>query len=172
MGGDHIWRMTWQGGYDFAESQLPQSFTSGIDDYVTALAIAPADHRVWYAATAGGHLWSSRDHGASWSVSAATEPVIRYLAFNTLQVSPTDPLTCFAGGAGYSADSVLVTHDGGAHWYPITKGLPPTVVWGLAFDGTAAHTLYAATEAGPYALNAASSTWRSLLGEPRRSSPT
>jgi hypothetical protein len=164
VGGDHIWRMTYEGRDGFAESQLPQSFSSGEGDYVVALAIAPSDHRVWYAATAGGHLWSSRDHGSSWSVSATAEPVIRYQAFTTLQVSPVDPLTCFAGGSGYSASSVLVTHDGGGYWSPLTKGLPQTLVWAFAFDGTAAHTLYAATDAGPYVLTAANSTWRSLLG--------
>ncbi len=164
VGGDHIWRMTHERGDYFAESQFPQSFSSDEGDFVVALAIAPSDHRVWYAATAEGHLWWSRDHGASWSVSAAVEPLSIYQAFSTLQVSPVDPLTCFAGGSGYSASSVLVTHDGGASWSPFTKGLPPTLVWSLAFDGTAAHTLYAATDAGPYVLNAANSTWKSLLG--------
>ena len=54
-----------------------------------------------------------------------------------------------------------MTHDGGVTWSGLANGLPATTVWALAFDGQ--QTLYAATEAGPFVLDA-SSTWRSLLG--------
>jgi len=129
---------------------------------VAALTLAPSDHRIWYAATREGHIWSSRDHGVTWSDWDAARAGAPYMTFLALRVSDTDPLTCFASGAGYGAPPVWVTHDGGASWKPAAKGLPPTVVWDLAFDG--AGTLYAAAIAGPYVFNAARSTWQSLLG--------
>jgi photosystem II stability/assembly factor-like uncharacterized protein len=127
-----------------------------------ALAIAPSDHRIWYAATAEGRIWSSRDHGESWSEADVSPGSVYYRAFTALQVSASDLLTAFVGGSGYSAPAVLVTHDGGASWSPLSKGLPPTAVSALAFDG--AGTLYAAADAGPYVFNAATATWKSLLG--------
>ena len=43
-----------------------------------------------------------------------------------LRCRPTDPFTCFAGGSGYGTPPVLVTHDGGASWSPLSEGLPST----------------------------------------------
>jgi photosystem II stability/assembly factor-like uncharacterized protein len=162
VGGDHIWRMTYLGGEDFAQTELAQNFALEGDDYITALAIAPSDHRVWYAATAAGRIWLSRDRGASWSAADLGSEGEGFRFFATLRVSATDPHTCFAGGSGYGAPPVLVTHDGGASWSPLAKGLPQTMVSALGFDG--AGRLYAATDAGPYVFNAATAAWRSLLG--------
>jgi hypothetical protein len=164
VAGDHIWQLRYLGGTDLAQTELPQSFSPDKVDYVSALAIAPADHAVWYAATSEGHLWYSRDHGATWTESDTTEGQLPYSSNSALLVSPSDPLTCFAGGSGYGSPPVLVTRDGGVHWSPLSNGLPSTVVWSLAFDGPATRTLYAATDAGPFVFNAATSTWRSLLG--------
>jgi hypothetical protein len=167
VAGDHIWRIHYEGSQRFMQTELPQSFSPDGTDYVSALAIAPADHGIWYAGTYEGHLWYSRDHGATWTESATTGEQLPYASNSTLAVSSSDPLTCFAGGSGYGTAPVLVTHDGGVHWDPLSNGLPSTVVWSLAFDGTpapATQVLYAATEAGPYVLDAASSTWRSLHG--------
>ncbi|HEY2290194.1 MAG TPA: hypothetical protein VGM86_05765 [Thermoanaerobaculia bacterium] len=165
VAGDHIWKMRYLGGEDFAQTQLPQSFSPDNKDYVSALAIAPADHNLWYAATFEGHLWYSRDHGATWTESESTRQSSFFYSANTaLLVSASDPLTCFAAGSGYSGPSVLVTRDGGVHWSPLADGLPPTIVWSLAFDGPATQTLYAATDAGPFVLDAGATTWRSLLG--------
>ena len=49
-----------------------------------------------------------------------------------------------------------MTRDGGVNWSPLSNGLPSTLVWSLAFDGPATQTLYAATETGPFVLDAAS----------------
>ena len=150
------------GGEDFEKTQLPQNFSPNNHDYVSALAIAPSDHNVWYAATAEARLWYSRDHGNTWTESATTRPGSPTGSNGTLAVSADDPFTCFAGGSGYGNPSVWVTHDGGANWSPLSNGLPSTTVWALAFDGAATPTLYAATETGPFVLDG--STWRSLLG--------
>jgi hypothetical protein len=162
VAGDHIWKMRYLGGEDFEKTQLPQNFSPNNRDYVSALAIAPSDHNVWYATTAEAHLWYSRDHGNNWSESATTRAGSPTGSNGTLAVSAADPFTCFMGGSGYGNPSVWVTHDGGANWSPMANGLPSTTVWALAFDGSAAQTLYAATETGPFVLDG--STWRSLLG--------
>ncbi len=163
VAGDHIWKMTHQGNGDFSQSQLPQNFSSDQKDYVAALAIAPADHDVWYASTFEGRLWYSRDHGSTWTESDTTgQQLPLTTSGSALAVAAGDPLTCYAGGSGYGSPPVLVTHDGGVTWSDLSNGLPSTVVWGLAFDG--AQTLYAATEAGPFVFDTRSGAWKSLLG--------
>jgi hypothetical protein len=164
VAGDRIWKMKHQVGDSFSQTQMPQSFSSGGDDYVSALAIAPADHGVWYAATVNGRLWYSRDRGATWSESDTTRDSEPQNSSGALAVAADDPLTCYMGGSGYGTPPVLVTHDGGVTWTSLSKGLPSTTVWALAFDGSATPTLYAATEAGPYAFDARAKAWKSLLG--------
>ncbi len=164
LAGDHIWKLRYLGNGVFSQTVLPQSFSPDGRDYVSALAIAPSDHDVWYAATFEGHLWSSRNHGVTWTESATTRERVPFNSNSALLVSPGDPSTCFVGGSGYGNPSVLVTRDGGETWSDLSHGLPPTVVWSLAFDDPVSQTLYAATEAGPFVFNAASGAWRSLLG--------
>lgn len=164
VAGDHIWRMRYLGDFEFAQSQLPQDFSPNGSDYVSALAIAPSDHDHWYVATFEGHLWVSQDHGATWTEAATTRDTKPSNSISALLISTDDPFTCYAGGSGYGTPPVLVTHDGGATWSPLSEGLPSTLVWSLAFDHPVTQTLYAATEAGPFVLNTASSTWKSLLG--------
>jgi hypothetical protein len=162
VAGDHIWKMTYLGNGNFSQNRLAQNFSPNNQDYVSALVIAPSDHNVWYATTAEGRLWYSRDHGNTWTESDTTRSEPPTGSNGALAVSASDPFTCFAGGSGYGNPSVWVTHDGGVNWSPLANGLPSTTVWALAFDGAAAQTLYAATETGPFVLDG--STWRSLLG--------
>jgi photosystem II stability/assembly factor-like uncharacterized protein len=164
LAGDRIWTMRYLGDGNFSQTVMPQSFSPDDRDYISALAVAPADHDVWYVATFEGHLWYSRNHGATWTESATTREQLPFNSSSTLVVSTDDPLTCFAGGSGYGSPPVLVTRDGGETWSDLSQGLPPTVVWSLAFDSPATQTLYAATEAGPFVFNAAAGSWRSLLG--------
>src|SRR6185503_3449392 len=130
-------KMQYLGGQDFAQTQLPQGFSPDGRDYVSALAIAPSDHGLWYAATFEGHLWYSRDHGATWTESVTTRETRPDNSVSTsitsLLVSTDDAFTCFAGGSGYGTPPVLVTRDGGASWSPLSEGLPSTLVWSLAF---------------------------------------
>jgi photosystem II stability/assembly factor-like uncharacterized protein len=164
VAGDHIWKMTHRGNGDFSQSQLSQNFSTDQQDYVAALAIAPSDHDVWYASTFEGRLWYSHDHGSTWTESDTTRGQSPYGSGSTLAVAPGDPFTAYAGGSGYGSPPVQVTHDGGVTWSDLSNGLPATFAWALAFDGSAAQTLYAATETGPYVFDSRARTWKSLLG--------
>lgn len=164
VAGDYIWRLQHRGGNNFSQERLPQNFSGGDGDYVASLAISPADSSIWYAATFLGRLWYSRNRGATWTQSLSTRTAPPYTSTSALLVATDDPFTCYAGGSGYGSPPVLVTRDGGVSWLPLSKGLPSTLAWSLAFDNPASQTLYAATEAGPYVYDTAAKTWRSLLG--------
>ena len=139
ISGDHIWKIQHQAGDDFTQTQLPQSFTATGNDYVSALAIAPSDHSVWYATTVEGRLWYSHDHGGTWTESDTTRSQAPTGSNSALAVAPDDPFTCYAGGSGYGNPPLWVTHDGGVTWTGLDNGLPATTVWALAFDGLASH---------------------------------
>lgn len=164
VAGDSIWKLRHRGGNDFSQERLPQNFSGSGSDYVASLAIAPADHSYWYAATFLGQLWYSRDRGATWTQSDTTRTAPPFTTTSSLLVATDDPFTCFAGGSGYGSPPVLVTRDGGATWSPLANGMPSTLVWSLAFDNPTSQTLYAATEAGPFVFEAAAGAWRNLLG--------
>lgn len=162
FGADHIWRMERVSGFNYSSTQLPQDFSNGSNDTVTALAISPADHSYWYAATQAGRLWYSWTSGASWTLSASAGPAAHYFYGNDLLCSPGNSLVCYVAGSGYSGPAVYRTVDGGITWTPMSTGLPSTLVFSLAFDNPTDQNLYAAAEAGPYRYSAGS--WTSILG--------
>jgi hypothetical protein len=161
---DHLWKYERAAPANWSMTELPQDFTVAGGSYLTALAISPADDRYWYAATNTGRLWYSHDGGASWSVSGTTGPSAHYFYGTDILPSPVDPFTAYVGGSGYSGPPVYATTDGGVSWQPMAQGLPSTLVFDLAFDGTTHRRLFAAAEAGPFAHDTESGEWASILG--------
>lgn len=162
---DHIWRMERNApSFTYTNTELPQDFSDGVGAYVTALAISPVDENDWYVATSNGGLWYSTDAGASWSQSSSPGPASHYFYGSALVVSPTDENVAWVGGSGYSNPAVYKTTDGGVTWDPMGAGLPPTHVYDLALDNPITQTLYAGTENAPYAFDAGTGTWSSIVG--------
>lgn len=154
-----IWRMR-RAETGWASEMLPHDFGPA-GDSVTAFAISPADSSRWYAGTANGRLWHSRDGGRTW----ASGGVLDFLFVSDVLPSPTDPDACYVAGSGYyDGTPVYRTLDGGATWEPHAQGLPRTLVRALAFDDPSRQTLYAATDAGPFRYDEASGAWSNILG--------
>ncbi len=148
---DHLWRHERTGtGYSYTGTELPYDFAAGGNQYLTALAISPADANRWFAVAKTGTFWYSTNAGQSWTQSPSDGPTSHYFYGTALVASPTDPLVAYAGGSGYSGPAVYRTLDGGMTWEPMGDGLPSTLVFGLAFDNDADQTLFAAAEAGSY----------------------
>lgn len=154
-----IWRMR-RAETGWASEMLPHDFGPA-GDSVTAFAISPADPSRWYAGTANGRLWHSRDGGRTW----ASEGALDFLFVSDVLPSPTDPDVCYVAGSGYSDGTpVYRTLDGGTTWEPHAEGLPQTLVRALGFDDPSRQTLYAATNAGPFRYDEASGAWSNILG--------
>jgi hypothetical protein len=156
-----VWRMERQGPSNYSAQALPNDFGPGQDrDYVTALAISPANRNRWFTGTVNGKLWYSQDGGNTWTLGQG----IQYFYAADLLPDPTNPDICYVSGSGYDNDSVYRTTDGGKTWKPMSAGLPPTLTSALAFDDPVRLNLYAATEAGPFRYDKPSGKWISLLG--------
>lgn len=162
--GDPLYRAVQDsGGWHW--TALPQNFSRGVGDYLTAFAISRVNPSFWYAASAEGWLWYSHNQGATWVQSATQGPAAHYFYGTTMLPSPTAASTCFVGGSGYSGPAVYKTVDGGVTWQPMGVGLPSTLVLGLAFDDPARQTLYAAADAGAFVFDPVTASWKSLVAQ-------
>lgn len=96
--------------------------TKGLKNlYVAALAVAPSNSHVLYAATAGG-IYVSVDAGLSWSASNDLNKQIKFerpQSYRPIAVSSKDPLkVCIATSAG----QIFCSGDGANHWQALALG--------------------------------------------------
>lgn len=119
---------------------------------VYALAVAPSDSDVVYAATRAQGFFMSDDAGITWRSSA--DPLIQDKIIYSLVVDPSDPKIVYAGGRGANVDGftlgtwgggVFKSTDGGVTWTDSNTGLPEGWVYSLLIDSTSPGTLYAGT---------------------------
>jgi photosystem II stability/assembly factor-like uncharacterized protein len=118
--------------------------------------------RTLYLGTSDGHIFASRDRGASWKlqgrVDYRTDAVVAQLA-----VSPEDPDRVFAavwfqeaGAGGF----VFRSDDGGTTWR--ASGLQGEAVRALEFAPSQPRTLIAGTRSGVFRSSDAGKTWERL----------
>lgn len=144
--------------------QLPHDFSQGGSAFLTAFAISPADTLRRYAVTNTGAPWYTADAGSTWTRSPDNGPSYNYLYGTAIAPSPDDVDLVYLGGSGYSGPAVYRSVDGGVSWKGAGTGLPSTMVYELAFEGTGSGALYAATEAGPYRFDPTLEEWSYLGG--------
>ncbi len=65
------------------------------NQYITALAIAPSNTNVIYAATAGGQLFVTQNNGGTWTEEDTGLPVDSYDQIVSIQVNPTNANEAF-----------------------------------------------------------------------------
>ena len=117
---------------------------------IRALAIAPSDSNVVYAATNDGNLQVSFDGGDNFELIADDVPgwprVTREIC-----VDPADPLTMYLAVAYFGETQIRRTRDGGQTWEALDVTLPDLPVNTLAVDTRGLRpVIYAGTDAGVY----------------------
>lgn len=131
-------------------------------------AIAPspaADGQVWIG-TDNGRVQITRDDGANWR--DVTPPGLGdWSKVNTIDASATDPATAYVAADRHRLDEMrpvaFRTHDFGATWVDIGRGLPPDEWLGaLRQDPKRAGLLYAGTNRGIYVSFDDGGSWKSL----------
>jgi photosystem II stability/assembly factor-like uncharacterized protein len=156
---------------DRAENWLPisQPMTNGwtVSNVVDSVAAAGSDADTIYA-TAGGHVFVTRNHGATWLESNPTTPRPD-LRFRDIRVDPLDASTAYVVAANFSditgGGHVWMTSDGGLSWNDITANLPDEPVWTIAIQPTTnQNILYVGAEDGVYISYDLGGSW-SRLGQ-------
>ena len=118
-------------------------FTTRVND------IAFAGNNVWYAAAVNG-LFSSADHGQSWK-GGAIAGQSDFIAVRTLQNMI----------AAATHTGVVVTVDGGAHWYAANVPYYINGIHDLAIDPE--NTLWIATRMGVFRSTDSGDNWEHVL---------
>jgi len=129
----------------------------------TAVAVAPSNGAIVYAANANGQIYFSRDGGRSWS-SAELSPAVTQLA-----VHPQNPDIVLAGLAQseQGGGGIMFSNNGGVTW-TAAAGIGRARIGDIAFAPSNGAVVYAGTvdpsadaaDEGVYVSQDAGATWQ------------
>jgi Secretion system C-terminal sorting domain len=157
--GNHLIKLTYSNG-NISETEEPFNFGSS----VSAMAYSPLNTNYRYVMNKSGIFYSSTDKGINWTVGANGLPVGHYFYGNAILASPSLLNRVIVGGSGYNNPAVYASDDFGQNFYPMSTGLPATLVYGLAAT-SGEGLIFAATDAGPYVYQATTQQWYYLGGK-------
>lgn len=133
---------------------------------VTAIAFAPADPNLAVAGTAAGHVYLSRDGGASWAPAGATFALPGWYVAN-LQFDPNRPTRLWAALRGvFGGGAVVRSDDLGRNWERRSER-SDDVVYSLALVPGEEGRLYLGTRTGVWGSSDGAKSWRKLSGSQR-----
>ncbi|OAV42811.1 T9SS type A sorting domain-containing protein [Lewinella sp. 4G2] len=145
-------------------TDLPFDFIDAAAGKLSAMTYSPLNPDRFYVATEEGNFFASDDRGQTWDRTLNFIPEGWYLYGQAIHASKTEAETVWLGGSGYSNPPVWRSKDGGDNFEPISEGLPPTVVHGLASNEDET-MLFAATESGPFVYLESEERWFDLTGQ-------
>ena len=137
---------------------------------VNDLLIHPTSTNTMWAGTDGGGIWKTTDGGTTWQ---ASNDFLSSLSISSLVMSPSDPLTIYAGTGpmgthtGLPGVGVLKSTDGGTTWSLLpstspTGNLDWQAVFHLAVHPTSSATVIAATLGGAYITTNGGTNWTEI----------
>ncbi|MEM9991188.1 MAG: T9SS type A sorting domain-containing protein, partial [Bacteroidota bacterium] len=140
---------------------------SGTQKYgtITSIAAAKSDSDVIYVGTDDGNVQVTYDLGANWQLVSDSLPN-RYVT--GLAVDPVDAFTAYVTFSGYRhldyQPHILVTRDGGAHWFDISANLPEIPINDILLDPQHNGHIYIANDLGVWVTTNRGQAWE-LLGK-------
>ncbi|MCH7872106.1 MAG: hypothetical protein IID33_10445, partial [Planctomycetes bacterium] len=134
---------------------------------IRALAFAPSNSQVVYAATNDGNFLRSDDGGNTFDLLLADNPGWPRVT-REIFVHPSEPMTVYLAVASFGEDQVLRSTDGGQSWVTLDGDLPDLPVNVIAVDVRGpTPAIYAGSDAGLFrSVNDGVSWHRYGLGLP------
>ena len=115
---------------------------------IRALAFAPSNSQVIYAATNDGNFLRSDDGGHNFELLLVNHPGWPRVT-REIFVHPTEPMTVYLAVAFFGEDQVLRSTDGGQSWVTLDGDLPDVPINVIAVDFRGAKpAIYAGADAG------------------------
>jgi hypothetical protein len=150
-----------------------QAISQDLGDPVSALDICAADNSKGWAVTIGSNTPSKVLRGTGilgvspvWTdVTQSNLP--KAFGFSWIAADPKDPQRAILSVLSFGTGHLWLTQDGGVNWTDISGDLPDLPVNGVSFDPAWPSYVYAATDAGVYAITdggaaGASETWSQM----------
>ncbi|MGA9342888.1 MAG: hypothetical protein WBV61_11245 [Rhodanobacteraceae bacterium] len=133
---------------------------------IYTIAPSPRTNDIIWVGTDDGKLQMTRDGGASWS-DVTPKGVPAWSRITTVDASALDDASAYVAVDTHRQDrfapQLYRTHDYGAHWTPITKGLPADQFTSvLRTDTVTPGLLYAGTDQGVYVSFDDGDDWQPL----------
>jgi len=135
-------------------------------DVIFTIALSPLTEGQIWVGSDDGLIHLTRDEGAHW-IDVTPKGMPTWAKVSLIEASPRDPATAYVAVDAHKADDMTPylyrTHDYGAHWTLITRGIEaPAFARAIREDPTRKGLLYAATELGVYVSFDDGDHWRPL----------
>ena len=128
-------------------------------NYINAISIHQADPNIVLAGHNDGQVFRTRNilSGApTWATVSGNLPS---RLVGAVLVDPVDSERLYIGFAGYFADNLWRSDNGGASWKNISAGLPPGSIYTITRHPLAKEKIYVGTIWGSYGSDNAGDTW-------------
>lgn len=138
-------------------TQWPFNFSMSGGE-VSAMSYNLVDSDEFYVLTTNGKFYKSTNRGVHFEEKDTGLSDAHHLYGNTILCSKHNRNRIFIAGSGYDNPAVYYSEDGGESFTSIVEGLPNTTVFQMVYDEKE-NFVFAATEAGPYALDVKAELW-------------
>lgn len=169
LGGRSVWQTLDRGAHWTRISPVlsPTGGSGGGPASITAIAIAPSQQKILYAATEDGRFFATFNGGTNWRERDLRLPVAPGNETLDIVVDPANPSRVFIQTIGDAAQGrIWMTNNGGVVWIKLDRGIPTNLaVMSLAVDWRFRHTtLYAGTARGVFFSTDLGTNW-ALFGQ-------
>ena len=128
---------------------------------ISAIAVAPGNSdQIWVGHNDGALYRTTNGTGETPSWTRTGDGTLPARQVLSIAVDPRDNNVAFASFAGFSANNIWKTTDGGASWTASAAGLPSIPMRSIAIHPSVPNWVYAGSDIGIFASEDGGATWK------------